>query len=104
MEISKKDWTLFRERLPEWQERYMEKLIREYVEILNGGEISSEKFWKLEKRIRNDKKKPGVLIKVQKSEMFIDILTLLSDGAITVDDLAGFSDDFTNSIKHFMSR
>ena len=24
------DWKLFRKRLPEWQERYMEKLIEEY--------------------------------------------------------------------------
>ncbi len=103
MEISKKDWALFRERLPEWQERYMEKLIREYVEILNGSEISSEKFWTLEKRIRSDKKKPGVLIKVQKSEMFMDVLTLLHDGAITIDDLDGFSDEFTDTVKHFIS-
>ncbi len=103
MEISKKDWALFRERLPEWQERYMEKLIREYVEILNSSGVSSEKFWTLEKRIRSDKKKPGVLIKVQKSEMFMNVLTLLHDGAITIDDLDGFSDEFTDTVKHFIS-
>jgi hypothetical protein len=26
VEISKSDWKLFRERLPEWQEHYMERL------------------------------------------------------------------------------
>ncbi len=26
MELSKNDWKLFRERLPGWQERYMDKL------------------------------------------------------------------------------
>lgn len=26
-QISKKDWKLYREKLPQWQERYMEGLI-----------------------------------------------------------------------------
>ena len=31
MDISKKDWKLFRERLSGWQEKYMEGLVKEYV-------------------------------------------------------------------------
>lgn len=31
MDISKKDWKLFRERLSGWQENYMEGLVKEYV-------------------------------------------------------------------------
>ncbi len=104
MEISKKDWILFKKRLPEWQERHIGRLIREYVKILNGSELPSEKFWALEKRIRTDKKKPGVLAKVQKSKMFMDILSLLYDETITVDDLTGFSDDFTDTVKYFISQ
>ncbi len=38
----------------------MERLNREYIELLNTDEEASEKFWKLDKRIRNDKKKCGV--------------------------------------------
>ena len=30
VEISKADWKLFRERIGNWQERYMEKLSKEY--------------------------------------------------------------------------
>ena len=30
MNISKKDWKLFRERLSGWQENYMEGLVKEY--------------------------------------------------------------------------
>lgn len=37
-EFSKKDWTLFRNKVPEWQENYMEKLNKEYIDILNGDE------------------------------------------------------------------
>lgn len=29
VEISKSDWKLYRERVPEWQERYMEGLTKE---------------------------------------------------------------------------
>ena len=29
-DISKSDWILFREKIPGWQERYMEKLVKEY--------------------------------------------------------------------------
>ena len=30
MDISKKDWKLFREKLSDWQENYMEGLVKEY--------------------------------------------------------------------------
>ena len=32
MEISKSDWKLFRARIAEWQEDYMERLVKEYIE------------------------------------------------------------------------
>ncbi len=69
MEISKADWKLFRERLPEWQESFMERLDREYIELLGSDKPASEKFWALEKRIRQDKRLPGVRLELRKSEM-----------------------------------
>ena len=50
-EISKADWKLFRARLPEWQEKYMERLTKEYIELLSSSEPASTRFWELEKRI-----------------------------------------------------
>lgn len=35
MEISKKDWKLFRENLASWQENYMDKLTKQYIELLS---------------------------------------------------------------------
>ena len=50
MELSKNDWQLFRERLPGWQERYMDKLTREYAEFLtDDSRQPSERFWTLNK-------------------------------------------------------
>ena len=57
MDISKKDWKLFRERLSDWQENYMKGLVKEYVDFLNDDtKHASEKFWELEKRIKEASK------------------------------------------------
>ena len=34
--FSEKDWKLFRKKIPGWQEAYMDKLNKEYIENLNG--------------------------------------------------------------------
>lgn len=41
MDISKKDWDLFKKLLPKWQEAYMERLIKEYISLLNGEKLAS---------------------------------------------------------------
>ena len=49
MDISKKDWKLFRERLSGWQENYMEGLVKAYADFLNDDKKpASEKFCELE--------------------------------------------------------
>ena len=100
MDISKKDWKLFQERLPDWQEKYMEKLEEEYVKILKDPtKLPSEKFWALEKRINADRKNPGVSLRLEKSETFYNILYLLQLGAITMEDLDGFSEELKNRVE-----
>lgn len=46
--FTKKDWSLFREKIADWQEAYMDKLNKEYIELLSGEGRPSEKFWALE--------------------------------------------------------
>ena len=58
VEISKADWKLFRERVPEWQEHYMEQLAKKYIEMLSSPGNASDHFWELEKRIKNGKLNP----------------------------------------------
>ena len=62
MQISKKDWKLFRACVANWQETYMERLVKEYMILLDGEGSASDKFWKLEERIKKDKRHPGVLL------------------------------------------
>ena len=104
MDISKKDWALYREHLPEWQERYMERLIAQYKTLLDGNAPASDKFWELDKRIRADKKKPGVVVEMSKQEMIYQIVEMLHDKAITFSDLEGFSDDLISTVQFLYNR
>jgi hypothetical protein len=103
-EISKRDWKLFQERLPEWQEHYMERLTKEYIELLSSSGNASDHFWELEKRIKKDKKNPGVLLEVSKSEALWDIAAFVRRKIITMDELEGFSVDLIDAVKLILSR
>ena len=102
METSQADWELFREKIGEWQETYMERLNREYIEILSSEKAASEKFWALDDRMKEDKKKPGVILELRKSNMVWDLLKLIRDGVITVADLSDFSLELQNEIAGFL--
>ena len=104
VEISKKDWKLYRERLPEWQEHFMERLSKEYIELLSAPGNASDHFWELEERIRKDKKNPGVLLNVTKSNAIWDIAVFVGRGIITMDELDGFSQDLIEAVKLILSR
>ena len=93
MEFPKKDWTLFKEKIAVWQENRMAKLCSEYIELLSSSSTSSEKFWALDERIRHDKRRASIWVRMSRSEMPFIILRLLDEGVITVDDLAEFSDE-----------
>ena len=103
MDISKKDWKLFRERLSDWQENYMKGLVKEYVDFLNDDtKHASEKFWELEKRITEDKHHPGVIMEMSKSEAIWDIVRLIRLKVITYDDLSEFSDELQQEVKRIL--
>ena len=77
----------------------MDKLTKEYIEILKSGEQASSRFWTLEKRIKEDRKSPGVVISPSRSEMEMDLFYLLRDGVITEEDLNEFSEELSDRVK-----
>lgn len=93
MEVSKRDWKLFREKIGQWQEDYMERLNKKYIQLLSSDEPASVKFWKLDERIRKDKRNPGVQLELKKSEVAWDLARLIKNKVITKEDLSDFSDD-----------
>ena len=104
MEVSKSDWKLFRTRIGDWQEAYMERLVKEYMDLLVGEENASDKFWKLEERIKKDKKHPGVMLELSKGNMIFDIVALVKSDVIITADLADFSDELKESVDFLLSR
>ena len=96
--VNESDWRLFRSRLPMWQEAYMERLNREYIALLSGTGPASEKFWELEKRVREDKRRGGVVMRMSRSNMELDLLSLLSDGVISTAELDGFSEELREKL------
>lgn len=104
VEVTKKDWKLYREKIEIWQEKYMERLVKEYAEYLNSSESASNKFWELEERINKDKKRPGVRIELNKRDMPFDLMRLLNDEVITFDDLEDFSDELKEYVQFVSER
>ena len=82
----------------------MEKLVAEYVEYLTSDEPASTKFWEMEKRIKRDKKNPGVLIELSKQDVPFDLIRLLREGVITVGDLDDFSDELKETVEFLKDR
>lgn len=104
-EVAEKDWRLFKELLPKWQESYMEMLIGQYIEMLNGDSEASSRFWSLEERINRDKLSSGVLVNdIRRSTMPYEIANLLSDNVITLDDLEGFTEDIKSYARRCICR
>lgn len=81
----------------------MEDLVEKYVNFLNDDEKpASEKFWELEKRIKEDKRHPGVIMKLSKSEIIWNIIRLIRLKVITYDDLLDFSDELQIEVKRIL--
>lgn len=96
--FTEEDWRLFRKKVPEWQESYIGKLNREYIQLLSENCTPSEKFWNLEKRIKEDKHKAGVYLELRRSTLIGNVVQLINEGVISMGDLDDFSDEFKNTV------
>ena len=105
MEISKRDWKLYREKIADWQERYIDRLNKEYIQLLSSEDSRpSDKFWELEKRIRSDRRHPGVIIEMRKSSAIFDIASLVRLQVISFEKLGDVSEDLQEAVKLLLSR
>ena len=82
----------------------MERLVKEYIKLLSSPGNASDHFWELEERMKKDKKHPGVMIELNKSDAIWDIALLVKKKVITLVDLEGFSDDLIDAVKLILSR
>ena len=98
-QVNEQDWKLFREKLPLWQEAYLDRLNQEYIQLLSGAGSASEKFWELEKRICRDQNSVGVVADMRRSQMYSNLISLLGNEIIREDDLDGFSEELSETLK-----
>ena len=77
----------------------MERLVEKYIKFLSSDKAASEKFWELEKKIRKDKKNPGVLIELRKSDVPWDLAALIKTKVIKFEDIGEFSEDLQDAVK-----
>lgn len=101
--FTEKDWKLFRNKITNWQESYMDRLSKEYIALLSEDINPSEKFWRLEKRIRQDRKSVGVQLEMSRSNLIYNIILLIKERAIDFDDLEEFSDELRETIDVFIN-
>ena len=94
------DWKLFRVKILEWQERYMDKLNHKLAKLLlDEKQSASDRFWKAEKFILRERKSAGVIIEMKRSMFKLNLLSLLREKAITLEDLKEFSPELQDEIK-----
>ena len=43
--FSESDWKLYKSKIADWQEGYMEKLCKEYIDLLSSDRLPSDRFW-----------------------------------------------------------
>ncbi len=77
----------------------MAKLLKEYIDLLKSDDLPSNKFWQLEKRIKEDRRHPGVLLNVEKSNMTLDLAMLIRLEVIDFSELVDFSTELKEKVK-----
>ena len=80
----------------------MERLIKEYIKLLQKKSNASERFWALEERIKKDKKNPGVQLRLDKSETILNIVQLIRMKVIKIEDIADFSDELKQEVERIL--
>ncbi|WP_277408537.1 multidrug transporter [Lacrimispora xylanisolvens] len=102
--FTEKDWKIFRSKIADWQEAYMDRLGKEYIELLSEDANPSDKFWSLDERIKKDKKKTGVRAEMSRSNLIDNIISLMNEDAIRFEDLEEFSDQLKEIVRFFTER
>ena len=102
--FTKRDWMLFKNKIASWQESYMDKLNKEYIELQSEDADPSKKFLMLDKRIKEDKKNTGVQLEMSRSNLIHNIISLINEGAISFENLEEFSDELKETVSAFIER
>ncbi len=97
--VRESDWKVFRRKAPQWEQACIDRLNQAYIQLLRGPETPAEKFWTLRRRVNKDAYWINDLLEVGRSTMESQLGLLLRAGAITPEDLDGFSADLRGRLE-----
>ena len=100
--VKEADWEKFRKKIDFWQENYLGRLNKEYIDILKQDKSASEIFWTLEEKIKKDKKSVEVMVIMRRSIMLDIILELIRDNVIEFKDIGEFNDDLKDTVRQIL--
>ena len=80
----------------------MAKLNKVYIQLLLQDKTESSLFWELEKRIKQDKTSPGVILELARSKVVTNLVGLINDKVITFEDLNDLSDELKEEVKSYL--
>ena len=103
-ELEKKDTFSKRILTEEEMSDLSDKLNHQYIDLLNGDGLASDKFWELNRRIREDRKSLGVQMELRKPDLPYTLVNLLHEKIITEDDLNQFSNVLQDAVKQLQER
>lgn len=100
LEMLEKDWKIFRKRVPQWRERYLQDKNKEIVDLLTDKtKIPSEQFWDAKHKINQEAK---ILVRCldghSRSKMDMFLILMYNHDLINKDDLKEFSDELREKI------
>lgn len=105
MKTRESDWKVYRKRVPDWRERYLDRKNQEIVELLTDREgTPTERFWKTLKKMKEEK---HTLVECfdphSRSRMLISLFLMHRHGIIDDADLNEFSTELQEWIRTSIS-
>lgn len=83
----------------------MQTRLTVYRQLLSDDTmLPSERFWKLNQLLKEDKQKTGIQVEPSHSKLDQILLNLPYEGAITKEDLTSFSDELVAQVLAFFER
>lgn len=99
-DVKESDWRLFRDRVPEWRERYLGTVNEEIADMLGSDDgTPMEIFWEAKERMDEEGKiLRDCLDGHSRSNMTMHLLLMYRHGLIDDADLDAFSDNLRDHI------
>jgi protein-tyrosine phosphatase len=91
--MKESDWKIFRKRVPEWRERYLQITNKQIISVLSdNNKTPTEQFWDAKKKMEEE---ADTLVDCldghSRSKMHMYLLIMYRHGLVNNDDLEEFS-------------